>query len=210
MAAEAFKVWFGHRFAGRPAPSQLTDAERAALAKHAAGRRRIVEIGVYFGASTNLLRRAMAPGGEIVGVDPFFRGRLGLPFQRWVAAHELAKSANGSARLVEALSHDAAKGWTGPIDFLFIDADHSWDGILRDWTDWSKFVEPGGVVALHDALPLPGRTLYDSARYYADVVAHDPRFETVETADSLAVLRRLNLSSPGPNRAPGPTGRSAS
>jgi len=192
MAAEAFKIWFGHRFSGQPAPSQLTDAERAALAKHAAGRKRIVEIGVYFGASTRLLRSVMAADGEIVGVDPFFRGRIGIPFQKFVAERELAKASNGSARLMEAFSQDAAKSWTGPIDFLFIDADHSWKGIDRDWTDWSPFVSPGGVVAFHDALPAPGRPDYDSVRYFAERITNDPRFARIDAADSLAVVKRVD------------------
>jgi predicted O-methyltransferase YrrM len=194
MAAESFKIWFGCRFAGKAAPSQLTAGERKLLAKYAAGRKRLVEIGVYFGASTSLLRSVMAPDGEIVGVDPFFRGRLGLPFQKWTAARQLANSTNGSARLIEAFSNDAAKSWSGSIDFLFIDADHTWKGIDRDWNDWSKFIEPGGVVALHDALSVSFRADEDSVRYYAEVVAKDPRFEAVEGVDSLAVVRRLTPS----------------
>jgi predicted O-methyltransferase YrrM len=194
MAAESFKVWFGCRFAGKPAPSQLSVAERNALARHATGRKRLVEIGVYFGASTKLLRSVMAPGGEIVGVDPFFRGRLGLPFQKWTAERQLADSANGSARLIDAFSQDAVKTWSSPIDFLFIDADHSWKGIDADWKNWSKFIEPGGIVALHDALPVSFRADEDSVRYYAEVIVKDPRFETVEGVDSLAVLRRLTPS----------------
>jgi predicted O-methyltransferase YrrM len=194
MAAESFKVWFGCRFAGKPAPSQLSDAERYALARHAAGRKRLVEIGVYFGASTRLLRSVMAADGEIVGVDPFFRGRIGVPFQKWTAERQLASSANGAARLIDAFSHDAVKTWSAPIDFLFIDADHSWKGIDGDWKEWSKFVEPGGIVALHDALPVSFRADEDSVRYYAEVIAKDARFEPIEGVDSLAVVRRLRPS----------------
>jgi predicted O-methyltransferase YrrM len=196
MAAESFKVWFGSRFAGKPVPSQLSEVERKTLAKHAAGRKRLVEIGVYFGASTKLLRSVMAPTGEIVGVDPFFRGRLGVPFQKWTAERQLAKSAVGVARLIDAFSHDAAKTWTTHIDFLFIDADHTWEGIDRDWNDWSKFIEPGGIVALHDSFSLANRPDEDSVRYYAEVIAKDPRFEEIDRADSLAVVRRVTPSSP--------------
>jgi predicted O-methyltransferase YrrM len=191
MAAESFKIWFGHRFADRPAPSQLTDAERAALAKHAAGRKRIVEIGVYFGASTRLLRSVMDSNGAITGIDPFFSGRLGIPFQKFVADRELAKETKGRGQLIRAFSHEAVKEWKQPIDFLFIDADHSWNGIDRDWLGWSKFIEPGGIVALHDALPASGRPDYDSVRYFDERIATDPRFERIDSADSLAVVKRV-------------------
>lgn len=36
------------------------------------------------------------------------------------------------------------------LDFLFIDGDHSYDGVKADFEDYSKFVRPGGVVAFHD------------------------------------------------------------
>lgn len=37
-----------------------------------------------------------------------------------------------------------------PIDFLFMDADHTREGTLRDWKRWSPKVVPNGFVAIHD------------------------------------------------------------
>lgn len=39
------------------------------------------------------------------------------------------------------------------IDFLFIDGDHQYDGIRRDFDLWSPHVRSGGVVAFHDTWP---------------------------------------------------------
>lgn len=39
------------------------------------------------------------------------------------------------------------------IDFLFIDGDHSYRGIRRDFDLWSPHVRPGGVIAFHDTWP---------------------------------------------------------
>ena len=36
------------------------------------------------------------------------------------------------------------------IDFLFIDGDHSYEGVKRDFLDYSPFVKPGGLVGFHD------------------------------------------------------------
>lgn len=36
------------------------------------------------------------------------------------------------------------------IDFLFIDGDHSYDGVKRDFQLYSPFVKKGGIIALHD------------------------------------------------------------
>jgi predicted O-methyltransferase YrrM len=54
--------------------------------------------------------------------------------------------------IVREHSQDAAAGWTRPIDLLFIDGDHSYDGVRRDWELFSPHVRPMGVVVLHDTL----------------------------------------------------------
>jgi predicted O-methyltransferase YrrM len=38
----------------------------------------------------------------------------------------------------------------GSIDFLFIDGDHTYEGVKRDWEMYSPLVRPGGLVAFHD------------------------------------------------------------
>ena len=36
------------------------------------------------------------------------------------------------------------------IDFLFVDGDHSYEGVRRDFELYTPFVRSGGIVALHD------------------------------------------------------------
>ena len=43
-----------------------------------------------------------------------------------------------------------SKSWTEPIDLLFIDGDHLYEGVHADWNNWSKFVKVGGYVMFHD------------------------------------------------------------
>lgn len=44
----------------------------------------------------------------------------------------------------------------GPIfDCVFIDADHTLDGVRHDFERYSQLVRPGGVIAMHDALKRP-------------------------------------------------------
>ena len=40
-----------------------------------------------------------------------------------------------------------------PLDFLFIDGDHSYEGVRRDFLDYGPMVRPGGLVAFHDIIP---------------------------------------------------------
>lgn len=39
----------------------------------------------------------------------------------------------------------------GPYDFLFIDGDHSYEGVRNDWETFGALVRPGGIVMLHDS-----------------------------------------------------------
>ncbi len=183
--------WLLHRCGLKPARTQLTEAERDCLARHAAGKRSLVEIGVMDGATTSLLRSVMDADGTITGIDPHPPGRLGVSFERWIALREAARHARGRAVLLRRASHDAAVGWTAPIDFLFIDGDHSWAGIDRDWRDWSGFVAPGGVVALHDSVSVPTRADLDSVRYTREVILRDRRVRAIDAVESLTVLGRV-------------------
>ena len=65
------------------AETQTSQAERASLARHAAGKKRVVEIGVWHGVTTKILRAAMAPDGILLGVDPYPKGRFGFSVQRF-------------------------------------------------------------------------------------------------------------------------------
>ena len=178
------------------AETQTTDAERDCLARHAAGRKRLVEVGVWHGVTTRRLRTAMAPDGVLFAVDPYPAGRLGFSAQRLIARREVAAAANGSVCWLRTTgvqaARDPAVAEGGPVDFVFIDGDHSYEGLRGDWEAWGPFVAPGGIVALHDSRSSATRRIDDagSAAFTREVIRHDPRFEPVEAVDTLTVLRR--------------------
>ncbi|HUL52737.1 MAG TPA: class I SAM-dependent methyltransferase [Opitutaceae bacterium] len=53
--------------------------------------------------------------------------------------------------ILRVTSEAAARGWTRPIDFLFIDGDHSYEGARRDWERFAPFLAPLGVAVFHDS-----------------------------------------------------------
>ena len=36
------------------------------------------------------------------------------------------------------------------LDFLFIDGDHEYEGVKKDYNNYSKYVKKGGLIAFHD------------------------------------------------------------
>jgi predicted O-methyltransferase YrrM len=167
--------------------------EGACLLGHAAGKKRLAEIGVWEGGTTCRLREVMAPGATLVAIDPYPPGRSGINYQRLIAASEVAAVRNGTVVWLRLTGAEAARApcvLTAPFDFVFVDGDHTYDGLRQDWEGWSPLIEPGGIVALHDSLLPEGHVDAGSVRYSSQVVAHDPRFETVDEVLSLRVLRR--------------------
>jgi predicted O-methyltransferase YrrM len=178
------------------AETQTTEAERDALAQAAASRRCLVEIGVWHGVTTRRLRAVMAPDGILYAIDPYPPGRLGISFQRLIARSEVASVPNGEVRWVRQTGADAARllapELAGRVDFVFIDGDHSYEGLMGDWTGWSPLVAPGGIIALHDSRPTPSRPIHDagSVRYTEAVIRKDERFRVVNEVDGLTILRK--------------------
>lgn len=177
------------------ANTQTSEAERDAIRRYANGKRRSIEIGVFEGASTRLIAECMHPDGKLYGIDPFFKGRIGVCWSELIARREVWRS--GSAQKVlftKALSHAAAEIIQGRFDFIFIDGDHSLSGIQQDWNDWSARLERHGIIILHDT-EVPTHNLsvaqLGSYKFFQDCICHDERFEILETIDSLNVLRRL-------------------
>ena len=192
----------GHTFAhaakyflGRDEPhTQTTTRERASLAKHVLGKRRIVEIGVYEGVTTRTLADTLGRDAVLYAVDPFGGGRVGICWNELIARrHAGGHLGLGKVIFVKAKSFEAARQLTGMFDFIFVDGDHSLEGITRDWHDWSPRVVEGGIVALHDTRPPahdPSVADLGSCRYFASHIVADPRFALVEQVDSLSILRR--------------------
>ena len=57
--------------------------------------------------------------------------------------------APGDSALAASMFDDAS------VDFLFIDADHSYEAVKADWSQWFPKVKRNGYIALHDAKPVP-------------------------------------------------------
>lgn len=49
----------------------------------------------------------------------------------------------------------AAKAWAAPLSLVFIDGGHSPAMSLADCLNWSRFIIPGGIIAVHDIFARP-------------------------------------------------------
>lgn len=176
------------------AETQTTQAERTTVAKYATGRLRAAEIGVFEGVTTGVIAQALDERGELYAIDPFIVGRVGICWSKPIARRQTyLGSPKCKIHFIERFSHQAAAQIEGIFDFIFIDGDHSLDGITQDWKDWSGRVPPGGIIALHDTVVPPHNprvAQLGSHLYFCAHIQHDDRFVVVEQIDSLSILQR--------------------
>ncbi|MFT3807428.1 class I SAM-dependent methyltransferase [Arenimonas sp.] len=186
-----------------PAQTETTEEEKQALAELARGRRRLLEIGVWHGANTRRFRSVMADDGVLYAVDPFPRGRFGFSWERMVAHSEVGRERRGAVRFLEMTSAQAAESLRDepdePFDFIFIDGDHSYEGLRTDWSLWSERVAPNGVIALHDSRSTSKRVIdhMGSVRFTQEVVRTDKRFRLKAEVDSLTVMEPVGIADAG-------------
>ena len=143
-----------------PPRTMHSDAEAALLRELAAGRRRVVEIGVYEGSSAVVLCEVLGPDAELHLVDPFGHHAAALPdgwgaterAGRRVVARSVRRHGGPRVQWHVDFSAPVARRWDGgEVDLLFIDGDHSEAGVAEDWELWSPLVARNGTVVFHDA-----------------------------------------------------------
>ncbi len=189
-----------------PARRMHSEEDMAVVLAAAAGAGRVVEIGVYEGASAIALCAALDTGAELHLIDPFGAHPDALPSgwgaTEWATRRSVAKTLNArGARAPHvswhvALSHDVAASWNDQVDLVFIDGDHSEGGCELDWSSWRGFVAPGGHVVFHDARAgqpagrgLPGPTAVVNRHFRR---RSTPGWEIVAEADRTVAVRRLH------------------
>ena len=66
------------------------------------------------------------------------------------------------------------------VDFLFIDGDHTYEGVKRDFEMYSPLVKEGGIVAFHDICPHPPETKCEVSKFWNEVKQKYRHVEIVE------------------------------
>ena len=188
--------YFRYRLGLDTASTQMTEAERALIRDLAPGRKVIVELGTFEGASALLIRKAMDPDAELYCVDPFPPGQLGFSVQLSVSKREINRSKNGRVHLIRQYSYQAMAEWTRTIDLLIMDGDHSFEGASRDFREWGAFVAHGGLIAIHTSRNSPAKPVPDHCgplRLVNEVMSLDPAFRVDARVDSITVFQKLSI-----------------
>lgn len=120
----------------------------------------IMEVGSYRGRSTVALGKGSLDGHQlpVFAIDPHenFVGLLGGQFgpEDRAAFYRVMLSTEcyRIVRLVNLSSEVLSKGWNRKIALLWIDGDHSYEGVKRDFECWEPHLLNNAVLAFDDSL----------------------------------------------------------
>ena len=169
-------------------PAWQKQSELTALL-HLLERRRlrtVVEIGTHRGGTLWAWCQVAEPDALIVSID------LDLPDHEKIQASQLLELARArqALRLLRLDSHDEetlealqAELRGRQIDFLFIDGDHSYDGVRLDYEMYGPLVDRGGLIAFHDVLPHPHAPECEVERFWREIRGD---FRHIELLDAYA------------------------
>jgi predicted O-methyltransferase YrrM len=145
----------------REIPTHMTHAELNALYRLAAGLESspgLLEIGSYLGASSRFLAAGMKSGGRLYCVDTWNNETMPegprdtlLEFKKNVASFA------SRITIVRKDSNDITDAdFALPLDLVFIDGDHSYAAVKRDFNTVAPWLSDGGLVAFHDCTYFEG------------------------------------------------------
>lgn len=158
----------------------------------------LVEIGRFRGGSTFLIAAAMDERSRLVSYDLHVKGGSGEERDRQLLAALEQAGLAGRVGLVVGDSRTAPAP-EDPCALVFVDGDHSYEGVRADYERWREHVAPAGHLLFHDAVATRELTTRDPnvARLIAEIEHDDRELERVGAAGSLVDFRRAS-STPSP------------
>jgi cephalosporin hydroxylase len=115
----------------------------------------VVELGVRHGG-TSVLWHELLPDARVIGVDrigsdSYQEPEFSIRARQMETEYPRFQFIEGDTSSLETLGKVVAKvGVPVGVGFLFIDADHSYESVSRDYERFGKLVVPGGLIAFHD------------------------------------------------------------
>ena len=146
----------------------------------------VLEIGTHRGGTLYLWARLAQPDAILVSID-LPGGKFGggySPFRapiyrRFAQAHQKLHLVRANSHAASTLEETKLLLSGHHIDLLFIDGDHTYEGVKKDWEMYSPLVRSGGLIVFHDVAGNYGetqvKTFWDTIKTsysYKEYMAH--------------------------------------
>jgi cephalosporin hydroxylase len=112
---------------------------------------RACEIGTQQGGTNFLLSQALPSVSLMIGIDLFVRRRFQL--RHFSRLGQRISFVDGSSYAPESVARVRQLLGHHKLDLLFVDGDHSYEGVKQDFLKYRHLVRDGGIIAFHDVVP---------------------------------------------------------
>lgn len=143
----------------------------------------VVEIGTFRGGTLFIFARLAAPDATIVSLDlpasamgRVYRAAQVPLFHRFTHHRQHLYLLREDSHRLETLIHVTSALGGKPLDFLFIDGDHTYESVRTDFERFAPLVRTGGLIAFHDIAMGPPSGV---ARFWQELEGRYPRREIV-------------------------------
>jgi predicted O-methyltransferase YrrM len=175
---EALELAFGFKSCGiRVSPGQHR-VEIEALMKVLAQEppKTVLEVGTAGGGTFFLFTRVATADARLISADlpsglfgggyPLWRMRLIQSFGRPGQRVDLIRADSHAPETLDRIK----KLLQGvPLDFLFIDGDHRYEGVKEDFETYSPLVRKGGWIGFHDIVPGPAHEVGGVPTFWQEI-----------------------------------------
>ena len=132
--------------------------------------RRVLEIGTANGGTLYLLAWASAPDARILSVDVCEYDRIRRRLYRSFGQRGQRLDVLHADSRLDATRTMVERYFVGePVDLLFIDGDHAYESVKRDFELYGALVRAGGAVAFHDIAEGPESFVGGVPRFWREV-----------------------------------------
>ncbi len=173
--------------------TQATLNERTSMLKYVKEAKAIAEIGVFEGFNTREFALHSPADTVVYAIDPFFKGALGISYGKLIALNNWKKKKINKIKLIQGFSADVSGFINEPLDFVFVDGDHTYDGVKKDFELYGEKLSDNGTIAFHDSRLFPqGWTQSDwgPVQLIDNIVRKDKKWKIVEEVDSTVFIKK--------------------
>ena len=152
--------------------------------------RYILEIGTARGGTLFIWTRVAGedaliisidlPGGAFGGGYPLLKG---YTYKLFARGRQRIILLRGDSHNLETFLRVEKILKGAKLDFLFIDGDHSYEGVRKDYIMYSKLVRKEGIIAFHDIVPGPEKNVGGVPHFWTELKNELKKERVAETLE---------------------------
>ncbi|NVM35979.1 MAG: class I SAM-dependent methyltransferase [Candidatus Lokiarchaeota archaeon] len=147
----------------------------------------VLEIGTANGGTLFLLSRLSKPNSVIISVDlpesPYMGGidyKSKIFFKSFAYNHQKIVMIREDSHKLSTLEKVKKLLKSNKVDVLFIDGDHTYNGVKKDFNMYRNLVRKNGIIVFHDIIEITNEDGVEVNKFWSEIKKDNTYIEIVE------------------------------